>query len=107
MLIVGAGVIGQVAAQIAALKGARVTICDLDEGRLEVARQIGAVEEVVDVSGNGWEKDIPEAAFNAVIDFAGVPGMEDELLSAARRGGSSRPLPAGRPGASKDRPAYP
>ena len=87
VLIVGAGIIGQVAAQIAAVMGARATLCDINPNRLEIARQIGAAETVLDVSGDGWEKGVPDGTFDAVIDFAGVPGMEDQLISAVRQRG--------------------
>ena len=87
VLIVGAGIIGQVAAQIAAVMGARATLCDINLNRLEIARQIGAAETVLDVSGDGWEKGVPDGTFDAVIDFAGVPGMEDQLISAVRQRG--------------------
>ena len=82
VLIVGAGIIGQVAAQIAAVMGARPTLCDINPNRLEIARGIGAAETVLDVSGDGWEKGIVDGTFDAVIDFAGVPGMEDQFISA-------------------------
>ena len=87
VLIVGAGIIGQVAAQIAAVMGARATLCDISPNRLELAREIGAAETVLDVSGDGWEKGVADGTFDAVIDFAGVPGMEDQLISAVRRCG--------------------
>jgi 2-desacetyl-2-hydroxyethyl bacteriochlorophyllide A dehydrogenase len=87
VLIVGAGIIGQVAAQIAAVMGARVTLCDISPNRLEIARGIGAAETVLDVSGDGWEKGVADGTFDAVIDFAGVPGMEDQFISAVRQRG--------------------
>ncbi len=87
VLIVGAGIIGQVAAQIAAVMGARPTLCDINPNRLELAREIGAAETVLDVSGDGWERGVADGTFDAVIDFAGVPGMEDQLISAVRRRG--------------------
>ena len=87
VLIVGAGIIGQVAAQIAAVMGARPTLCDISPNRLELAREIGAAETVLDVSGDGWEKGVADGTFDAVIDFAGVPGMEDQMISAVRRRG--------------------
>ena len=87
VLIVGAGIIGQVAAQIAAVMGARATLCDINPNRLELAKEIGAAETVLDVSGDGWEKGIADGTFDAVIDFAGVPGMEDQLIRAVRRRG--------------------
>jgi 2-desacetyl-2-hydroxyethyl bacteriochlorophyllide A dehydrogenase len=87
VLIVGAGCIGQFAAQIAAAMGARPALCDIDAARLDVARRIGAAEAIVDVSSDGWENSIQNGEYDAVVDLAGVPGMEDELLSAARERG--------------------
>jgi threonine dehydrogenase-like Zn-dependent dehydrogenase len=87
-LVVGAGIVGQLAAQIANAMGARVTLCDVDERRLTVAREIGAAEEVVDVAGEQWAGQIPDAGFRAVLDVAGVSGMEDDLIRAAEHGGS-------------------
>ena len=87
VLIVGAGIIGQVAAQIAAVMGARATLCDISPNRLEIARGIGAAETVLDVSGDGWEKGVADGTFDAVIDFAGVPGMEDQFINAVRQRG--------------------
>ena len=82
LLVVGAGFIGQVAAQIANVMGARVTICDIDEGRLDLARKIGAAEWVLNTSGEGWAKNIKDRTYNAVLDVAGVVGMEDKLIRA-------------------------
>ena len=87
VLAVGAGCVGQFAAQIAALFGARVTICDIDDRRLAVARQIGAVEKALNVECAGWAAQIADRTFDSVLDFAGVPGMEDQLLRAVRKGG--------------------
>ena len=67
--------------------GARATLCDINPNRLELAKEIGAAETVLDVSGDGWEKGIADGTFDAVIDFAGVPGMEDQLIRAVRRRG--------------------
>ena len=87
VLVVGQGCIGQLAAQIARAMGARVHTCEIDPQRLQVARQIGAAEQVFDVSGDGWEGKIEDRAYDAVIDLAGAPGMEDALIRAARSGG--------------------
>lgn len=84
VLVVGAGCVGQITAQIAALQGARVTLCDIDEQRLALACQIGAVEETANVVGSGWTERIGDGNFDAVIDLAGVPGMEDQLIRATR-----------------------
>jgi 2-desacetyl-2-hydroxyethyl bacteriochlorophyllide A dehydrogenase len=87
VLLVGQGCIGLVAAQIAAVMGARVTVCDIDAQRLEVARQIGAAERLVNVADDGWSRHIAEQTFDAVIDLAGVVGMENQLIGAVRHRG--------------------
>lgn len=84
VLIVGAGILGQVAVQVAAGMGARATICDINGRRLAIAEEIGAAEAVLDVSGEQWEQKVGDASFDAVIDFAGVPDMEDQMISALR-----------------------
>ena len=87
VLVVGQGFIGQMAAQIANVMGARVAVCEIDPRRLELARRIGAAEEVFDVAGDGWEKRIADGVFDAVIDVAGVEGMEDRLIRALKSRG--------------------
>ena len=84
VLIVGAGCVGQIAAQLSALMGARVTLCDIDPQRLEIAREIGAAEMILNVADDGWSKSVEDGTFDAVFDLAGVPGMEDDFLRAIR-----------------------
>jgi 2-desacetyl-2-hydroxyethyl bacteriochlorophyllide A dehydrogenase len=84
VLVVGQGFIGQMAAQIATAMGARVAVCEIDSRRLEVARQLGAAEEVFDVSGDAWEQLVVDGSYDAVIDLAGVVGMEEKLIRAVR-----------------------
>jgi L-iditol 2-dehydrogenase len=87
VLVIGQGCIGLVAAQIATVMGARVTVCDIEAQRLEVARQLDAAEAIVNVADDGWSRHMAEQAFDAVIDLAGVVGMEDQLIRAVRRRG--------------------
>ncbi|MBV7339727.1 zinc-binding alcohol dehydrogenase [Chloroflexi bacterium TSY] len=87
VLVVGGGCVGQITAQIAALLGAQVTLVDIDDHRLAVARQIGAVDAALNVAGEGWTESIADESFDAVVDLAGVPGMEDQLIRATRRKG--------------------
>lgn len=82
VLVIGAGCIGQIAAQIAHVMGGRVTLADINEERLELARRINAVENAVNTAGDGWEKHIGEGNFDVVIDLAGVVGMEDKMILA-------------------------
>ena len=88
MLVVGAGIVGQLVAQIAASVGARVTLCDVNAHRLEIAEAIGDADEIIDVDGDGWDKHIPDGGFDVVLDAAGVLGMEDKFISAAKRHGT-------------------
>ncbi|MDE0043359.1 MAG: zinc-binding alcohol dehydrogenase [Candidatus Poribacteria bacterium] len=88
MLVVGAGIVGQLAAQIAACTGACVTLCDINDHRLEIAKSIGAVDEVINVAGDGWDKHIHDFGFDVVLDAAGVPDMEDKLIAAAKKHGT-------------------
>lgn len=87
VLVVGAGIIGQIAAQIANAMGASVTICDVDERRLDLARRIGAAECVFNSNGTGWDDYIKDFSFDAILDLAGVVGMEDRLITAAKTRG--------------------
>ncbi len=85
-LVVGAGMVGQMAAQIGNAMGARVSIADIDQRRLDIAYSTGLVENVVNVSGKGWQQ-IQDANFDTILDVAGVVGMEDQLIGAAKHGG--------------------
>ncbi len=87
VLVVGQGFIGQMAAQIASVMGARVAVCEVDPRRLELARRVGAAEEVFDVAGDGWEKQVADGAFDTLIDVAGVEGMEDRMIRALKSRG--------------------
>ncbi len=87
VLVVGQGFIGQMAAQIANVMGARVAVCEIDPRRLELARLIGAAEEVFDVTGDGWEKHVADGTCDALIDVAGVKGMENQLIRARKSRG--------------------
>lgn len=77
VLIIGQGCIGMFAAQIVAAMGARVTVCDINESRLEQIRQLGVAEHALNTSGDGWETHIQNNTFDAVMDFAGAPNTAD------------------------------
>ncbi len=87
VLIVGQGCIGMFAAQIAYSMGARVTVCDIDESRLEQVRQLGIAENVFNTSGDGWKAQIADGSYDAVMDFAGVPDMVTPMIQACKTRG--------------------
>ena len=88
LLIVGAGCIGQMVAQIARHLGVKVTICDVDAGRLRLAEELGSAELVLNTAGDNWDLYIPDRTYQAAIDLAGALGMEDKLIAATVRGGT-------------------
>ena len=87
VLIVGQGCIGMFAAQIAHAMGARVSVCDIDESRLEQVRQLGIAEDVFNTSGDGWKSQIADGSYDAVMDFAGVPDMVTSMIQACKTRG--------------------
>jgi bacteriochlorophyllide a dehydrogenase len=89
VLVIGAGVIGQFAAQVCRLKGARVMVSDVDRNRLEVAVRAGAAWTV-----NPAGEDLPARAadaapggFDIIIDTASIPAVVNASLPLLRVGG--------------------
>ena len=87
VLIVGQGCIGMFAAQIAYAMGARVSVCDIEESRLEKVRELGIAEQVINTSDDGWEKQIGDGGYDVVMDFAGVPDMVTPMVQACKTRG--------------------
>ncbi len=87
VLIVGQGCIGMFAAQIMYAMGARVSVCDIDESRLEQVRELGIAELVLNTSGDGWRKLIADGSFDAVMDFAGATDMISPMIQACKTRG--------------------
>ena len=73
-VVIGAGLVGQLAAQLLALAGIRVVVLDYNAGRLELARYAGA-ELAVDLT------DADPAA--AVMALSGGRGADGILIAAA------------------------
>ncbi|MCG9128548.1 zinc-binding alcohol dehydrogenase [Candidatus Poribacteria bacterium] len=87
VLVVGQGCIGMFAAQIAYAMGARVSVCDIEESRLEKVRELGIAEQVINTSDDGWEKQIGDGGYDIVMDFAGVPDMVTPMIQACKTRG--------------------
>lgn len=86
VLVVGAGVIGQFAAQICRLKGARVMVSDLQADRLAIAARLGA-----DWTVNGAIQDLKAEAkaatpggFDVIIDTASIPAVVNAVMPLLR-----------------------
>ena len=85
-LVLGAGMVGQMAAQIGSAMGAQVTIVDIDQRRLDISSSTGLIQNVVNVSDDGW-RQIEDGKFDTVLDVAGVVGIEDRLIKAVKHQG--------------------
>ena len=87
VLVVGQGCIGMFAAQIAYAMGARVSVCDIEDSRLEEARKLGIAEQVFNTSGDGWNAHIAQGSYDVVMDFAGAADMVTSMIQACKNRG--------------------
>ena len=71
-LVIGAGPIGQFTAQAAKATGASVTICDLDQHRLDVAGQVGIPGRVRITGDQSWADLKAIGPFDAVFEDSGA-----------------------------------
>jgi alcohol dehydrogenase len=90
--VVGAGPVGLAAMMTAGLYGAaRVIALDLDEHRLEQAKNVGATD-TVDNGSPGWERRVRSLTDGLGVDVAieavGVPASFEACTSIVRPGGS-------------------
>ena len=82
--VIGLGAIGQLAARVHALCGARVVAADLAAGRVELARRAG-IEAFVPSAGldAGFRTYLPDGA-DVVVESTGIPALLAEALRIAR-----------------------
>ena len=78
-MIFGAGVMGLLALQLAAAKGAEVTACDIVESRLEMAKQLGASR----IIGTKEPVESFYGAFDVIYETSGAPGALDQVIRLA------------------------
>ncbi len=76
VLVVGAGAIGQFTAQVAGAAGAMVTIVDLEESRLAVARQCGIPAAVRIAGAETWAELKAMGGFDIVFEDSGAPVLD-------------------------------
>jgi 3-hydroxyethyl bacteriochlorophyllide a dehydrogenase len=86
VLVVGLGLIGQFAAQIARLKGAMVVAADVVPARLDKARENGA-DRVINSAKEDLPKIVREIAprgFDIIIDTSSLPAVVNGLFPLLR-----------------------
>ncbi len=83
VLVLGAGPIGCLLVQVARLQGAsRIMVAERNPARLQNAIQVGADQ------GFGSLDEVPQGAFDVVMDATGVPVVMARSLNFARKGGT-------------------
>ncbi|MGP9806920.1 L-idonate 5-dehydrogenase [Halomonas sp. AOP12-C2-37] len=82
VLVCGAGPIGLLAAAAALAKGAEVCITDVLDGPLSRARKLG-VHSTIQVGTD----ELPQEAFDVVLECTGVPASINSAILAVRRAG--------------------
>ena len=92
VLIFGAGPIGLLHLQLAKAAGAaKVTVVDLRNERLELARRLGAADAVSATDRGACDaslRAISRYGFDLVIDATGVPRVVEEAISYVKNGGT-------------------
>ena len=88
LIVLGAGAIGNLVAQVAQASGAkRVAITDINRNRLDIARLCG-IDATVDTRGRALKDVIAEQfgddGADFIVDCAGIPALFGEALAAAR-----------------------
>lgn len=87
VLVVGAGIIGQFTAQAARLAGAIVTVCDINEKRLELADSLGAHKTItLTTDPSSWESVKSVGPFDAVMEDSGAPILDNVIGASWRQG---------------------
>jgi len=77
--VAGVGPIGQFAAQAARAFGAYVTVTDLDQRRLDVAKELGA-HRAINVSDQSATELLKEkASYNCIVDACGAPSLIPDI----------------------------
>ncbi|CRX38103.1 L-threonine 3-dehydrogenase [Estrella lausannensis] len=91
VLITGAGPIGCMVTAIAKMAGARhIIVTDINEGRLQLAKQMGATH-TVDVSKTSLQEAVKtlgiSTGFTVGLEMSGSPVAFNDMLKAMRHGG--------------------
>lgn len=87
VLVYGGGLVGQFAAQAANVHGARVTLVDIDDNRLELAKQLGTDNCINTSTNEGKERLQTIKPFSVVIECTGANVM-DKIVGTEWGGGS-------------------
>lgn len=80
--IIGLGGLGQIGARVAVVKGADVTVCEINEDIWPLAEEIGATKVVASIA------DLAGEDYDLVVDYAGFGATTAQSIDAIRRDGT-------------------
>lgn len=83
VLVMGAGIVGLLALQVARISGAEITACDLEQTRLDLAEKLGASR----ILGERDALDAFHNTFDVIYDTSGSPAAFELALQLAAPGG--------------------
>ncbi|OWK19973.1 hypothetical protein AJ88_35105 [Mesorhizobium amorphae CCBAU 01583] len=89
LLVIGGGPVGQLVAQVGRAAGARTTLVDIDQARLELARSLGPLTVFQPTQAETLTDHFGRDRFDVVIDTSGAPIL-DALLGMDFAGGLLR-----------------
>lgn len=92
VLVVGQGIVGNAAAQLAQLQGGNVAVMDVDEGRLELSRRCGLKNTILNKNLENPLEAV-KAAFggempSTVFDATGIPSVIDASIDYVKPDGT-------------------
>ena len=87
VLIMGAGLVGSFAAQAAALMGAKVTVADLNQQRLDMISSLGVADTINTGTEEGKEALWRKRPFSVVLECSGA-NLLDTIIGTEWGGGS-------------------
>lgn len=73
--VAGVGLIGQFAAQAARAVGARVTVGDISERRLAIAKELGAHRTINMADASAWDEIRAGGPYDVIVDGCGAPPL--------------------------------
>ncbi len=86
VLVVGAGPVGQFTAQAAQAAGAIVSICDIDEKRLEKAQELGIASRFKSETDEDWVKIKDHGPYEIIFEDSGA-ALLDRIIGIDRQRG--------------------
>ncbi|MFC1453510.1 zinc-binding dehydrogenase [Verrucomicrobiota bacterium] len=88
LLVIGAGIIGVCAAQLAGLRGAHAVLLEVDRARAEFLRPlVGAVVDPTDPSAGEHLKELAPDGFDLLYDTVGDAATTDRMVQQVKRHG--------------------